>query len=142
MNYSKYGVSPNKEKGLNNIMKKLNIKETDIIERFIRSRGPGGQNVNKTSTCVYLKHLPSGVEIKCQKYRSQALNRFFARRILITKIETILLGKKSQEQKRIYKLKKQKQKRSKRAKEKILRQKHILSEKKQARRSIAQSQYE
>ncbi|MCQ9206142.1 MAG: peptide chain release factor-like protein [Omnitrophica bacterium] len=123
-------------------MKKLNIKETDIIERFIRSRGPGGQNVNKTSTCVYLKHLPSGVEIKCQKYRSQALNRFFARRILVKKIETILLGEKSQEQKRIYKLKKQKRKRSKRAKEKILRQKHILSEKKQARRSIAQSQYE
>lgn len=142
MNYSKYGVSPNKEKELNNIMKKLNIKETDIIERFIRSRGPGGQNVNKTSTCVYLKHLPSGVEIKCQKYRSQALNRFFARRILVKKIETILLGEKSQEQKRIYKLRKQKQKRSKRAKEKILRQKHILSAKKQARRSITQNQYE
>lgn len=134
MNYSKYGVTPAKEKELEKKMQKLDIKESDLMERFVRARGRGGQKVNKTSSCVYLKHLPSGIEVKCQKERSQALNRFFARRILANKIEKQLLGKLSEEQKRIEKIRRQKRKRSKRAKEKMLKEKHIRSEKKQARR--------
>jgi|TARA_B100000315_G_C14293336_1_gene458426 protein subunit release factor B len=134
MTYSKYGVSLAKEKALADRMAKLGIKEKDITEKFIRSRGRGGQKVNKTSTCVYLKHVPSGIEVKCQKERTQSLNRFFARRILIGKIEKAILGEKSQEQQRIEKIRRQKRKRTKRAKEKILRQKRIQSEKKEFRR--------
>jgi len=129
----KYGVSPEKEKALLEKMHHLGIHEEDIVERFIRSRGHGGQNVNKVSTCVYLKHLPTGIEVKCQQERSQALNRFFARRLLVTKIENQILGKESAEQQRIAKIKRQKRKRSKRAQEKVLHLKHMQSEKKKAR---------
>lgn len=115
-------------------MEQLKIKESDILERFIRASGPGGQKVNKTSSCVYLKHKPTGVEVKCQKERSQALNRFLARRILVNKIESKLSKKKSEEQKRIEKIRRQKRKRSKRAKEKILKAKRIQSAKKDFRR--------
>ncbi|HPP06096.1 MAG TPA: peptide chain release factor-like protein [Syntrophorhabdaceae bacterium] len=128
-----YTVSPEKEKRLFEKMERLGIKDEDIIERFIRSGGPGGQNVNKTSTCVYLKHLPTGIEVKCQKERSQALNRYLARRILVEKIEEMLLGKESERQREIEKIRRQKRKRSKRAKEKILMLKHHLSEKKKLR---------
>ena len=140
MNSSKYGITPAKEKALAARMNDLDIKESDISERFIRAGGKGGQKVNKTAVCVYLKHLPTGIEVRCQKERSQLLNRFFARRLLTSKIEAKVLGKKSQEQKRIYKLQKQKRKRSKRAKEKILKEKHIQSEKKEFRRSQPNSE--
>lgn len=129
----RYGVSIEKERVLLEKMQHLGIREEDIVERFIRSRGHGGQNVNKVSTCVYLKHLPTGIEVKCQQERSQALNRFFARRILIQKIEEKILGRESAERQRIAKIKRQKRKRSRRAQEKVLHVKHIQSEKKKAR---------
>ena len=128
-----FNVTHEKEKMLNDKMEALGIKETDIIERFVRSQGHGGQKVNKTSTCVYLKHIPTGIEVKCQKERSQALNRFLARRILMNKIQNMVLGKESDEQQRIEKIKRQKRKRSKKAKEKVLRLKHFQSEKKKER---------
>ncbi|MCX7966012.1 MAG: peptide chain release factor-like protein [Syntrophorhabdaceae bacterium] len=128
-----YMVSPEKENRLLEKMERLGIKDEDIVEKFIRSGGPGGQHVNKTSTCVYLKHIPTGIEVKCQKERSQALNRYFARKILVEKIEEMILGKESERQKEIEKLKRQKRKRSKRAKEKILMLKHHQSEKKRLR---------
>lgn len=114
-------------------MARLGVKEQDIVERFIRSSGPGGQNVNKTSTCVYLKHLPTGIEVKCQKERSQALNRFICRRLLVNKIEAAVLGKLSEERRRIAKIRRQKRKRSKRAKLKVLEAKRRQSEKKRLR---------
>ena len=129
-----FGVSQEKEKALLQRMERLGIKEEDITEKFIRSGGHGGQNVNKTSTCVYLKHVPTSTEVKCQRERSQALNRYWARRILADKIENQILGKQSSEQQKIEKLRRQKRKRSKRAKEKILDMKHRQSEKKQERK--------
>lgn len=68
-------------------MRRLGVREEDIRETFIRSRGPGGQNVNKTSTCVQVRHVPTGIEVRCQKERSQALNRYHARLLLLRKIE-------------------------------------------------------
>ena len=141
MSFLKYGVSPEKENLLEEKMEELGIKESDIVERFVRSRGHGGQNVNKTSTCVYLKHLPTGIDVKCQQERSQSLNRFFARRILMEKIETLILGKESEARQRIEKIKRQKRKRSKRAKEKMLESKHIQSRKKEARGKPDPSEY-
>jgi protein subunit release factor B len=129
-----FGVSKEKEEALRKRMESLEIFEPDIVEKFIRSSGKGGQKVNKTSTCVYLKHLPTGVEVKCQRERSQAINRFVARRILADKIEQIIRGRESEERKRIEKIRRQKRKRSKRAKEKMLEEKRKQSQKKEERR--------
>ncbi len=118
MNFLKFGVSEKKEKELFEKMEKLGVKEEDIIEKFILSSGKGGQKRNKTSTCVYLKHIPTGIEVKCEKTRFQALNRFFARRILLEKIEQKLLGKESSSFKERERKIKQKKKREKRAKKK------------------------
>lgn len=127
------GISSDKEKMLREKMEKFGVRESDIVERFVHSGGPGGQNVNKTSTCVYLKHIPTGIEVKCQRERSQAMNRFLARRILINKIENLVLGRQSEERRQIEKIKRQKRKRSKRAQEKTLRLKHLQSDKKKSR---------
>jgi protein subunit release factor B len=128
-----YGVGPEKEQALAERLKSLGIREADIVEKFIRSGGHGGQNVNKVATCVYLKHLPTGTEVKCQQERLQSLNRFLARRILADKIEAVLLGKESAEEQRIAKIRRQKRKRSKRAKDKMLAEKRHVSEKKKGR---------
>ena len=126
-------VSKEKEKALRQRMDSLGIFEQDIVEKFVRSSGKGGQKVNKTSTCVYLKHLPTDIEVKCQRERYQTVNRFLARRILTDKIEKMILGKKSEEQQRIEKLRRQKRKRSQRAKLKILEEKKKHSQKKRER---------
>ena len=131
-----FGVSLEKEQALRERMQDIGLREEDIVEKFIRSGGHGGQNVNKTSTCVYLKHVPTGIEVKCQQERSQALNRFFARRLLAEKLENQILGKESAEQQRIEKIRRQKRKRSKRAKEKMLADKRAKSEKKQHRQKV------
>ncbi len=115
-------------------MARLGIRESDIEESFVRSSGPGGQNVNKVSTGVYLKHLLTGIEVKCFGGRSQALNRFKARRLLASKVEAAVLGRESEERKRIEKIRRQKRKRSKRAKDKMLESKKRQSDKKSMRR--------
>ncbi|OQX53614.1 MAG: peptide chain release factor-like protein, partial [Candidatus Aminicenantes bacterium 4484_214] len=110
-----FSVKAKKQEELRHRMEKLGIKENDLVEKFIRSSGHGGQNLNKVATCVYLKHLPTGLEVKCQQERSQALNRFLARRILCQKVEALIKGKESEKQQRIAKIRRQKRKRSKRA---------------------------
>src|SRR3989338_2691645 len=126
-------VSKIKGEALRLKMAKLGIREDDLEEKFIRSQGKGGQKLNKASSCVYLKHRPSGIEIKCQEARSQALNRFLARKRLAQKIETRLSGKLSEERKSIEKIKRQKRRRSRRAKEKMLQDKRKRAEKKKMR---------
>ena len=116
---SKFGVSIEKEEALLQKMKELGVHEDDIDEKFIRSGGPGGQNVNKVATCVQLKHIPTGIIVKIQKDRSQGINRFLARRSLVSKIEEVLLGKSSAEQLKIKKIQKQKKRRKRRTKLKL-----------------------
>ena len=111
---SRFNVSPVKEKALLKKMEELGISEDDIVEKFVRASGRGGQKLNKTSTCVHLKHLPTGITVKYQKERSQLLNRFFARRELVSKFEEVELGKKSVRQIEADKIRKQKLKRKKR----------------------------
>ena len=115
-----FGVTISKQKDLEDKFNKLNIKEGDIIEKFVHSSGNGGQNINKVATCVYLKYVPLNIEIKCQKSRTQILNRYYARKMLAEEVENRILGEKSKKQKEIEKKIRQKRKRSKRAKEKIL----------------------
>ncbi len=113
-------VSLEKEKALSERMKRLGVRETEIEESFVRSSGPGGQKVNKSSSCVYLVHRPTGLSVKCQRERSQSLNRFLARRLLLDKIERLQKGFLAEEKEKREKIRRQKRKRSKRAKEKIL----------------------
>jgi peptide chain release factor len=120
---------------LKKLMDNLNIKEEDLIEKFILGSGRGGQKLQKTHSCVYLKHIPTGIEVKCQKERSRELNRFFARRELCNKIQSILFKEKSEKQQKIFKLKKQKKRRSRKTKEKLLEMKQKISEKKEYRKS-------
>ncbi len=126
-------VGRDKEETLKKRMSELGIREEDIEEKFVRSQGKGGQNVNKLETCVYLKHLPTGIEVKCQQERYQAMNRFLARRILTDKIEALVRGKKSAERARIEKIRRQKRRRSRRAKEKMLEDKRRRSDIKRGR---------
>ena len=112
---SRFGVREDKEKALLDRMNALGIEDKDLEEKFIRSGGPGGQNIKKTSTCVYLKHIPSGIEVKVQKDRSQAVNRFLARRLLADRYEKEVLEKPTDHDKEIKKIKKQKARRKRRA---------------------------
>lgn len=116
-------------------MEELSLFESDLIEKFILGSGKGGQKINKTSSCVYLKHIPTGIEIKCQKERSQEMNRFFARKELCTKVEEIIFQKKSEKKQEQEKIRRQKKRRSRKSKEKILADKKNLSEKKSLRKS-------
>lgn len=128
-------VSFEKWQALTARLARLGIREQDLEEHFVRSSGRGGQHVNKVATCVVLTHRPSGLTVRCQEERSQGLNRFLARRRLVDKMEERLLGEASRRRQEIAKIRRQKRKRSKRAKEKILAGKRHRAEIKEQRRA-------
>lgn len=114
----RFGVTPQKEAQLHRRMEECGLREEDVSERFIRSGGPGGQKVNRTASCVYLKHGPTGLEVKMQEARSQAMNRFYARRRLCELLEHEQLGKASPEALKAEKIRRQKSRRRRRSKKK------------------------
>lgn len=118
-------------------MMKLHIDEAELIEKFIIGSGKGGQKLHKTASTVYLKHLPSGLEIKCQDSRSREDNRYFARARLCEKLQSIISEEKTKQQQEIEKIKRQKKRRSRRAKQKILDEKSKQSELKILRKKPA-----
>jgi len=132
-----FPISREKEDQLVQRMGALGVTESDLEETFVRSGGHGGQNVNKSATCVMLLHRPTGLQVKCQTTRQQGLNRFIARRLLLDKIERLKTGLVATERARIEKIRRQKRRRNRRAKERMLRDKSHQSEKKEARRAVS-----
>jgi peptide chain release factor len=137
-----FPVSSDKERQLGERMQALGVREQDIDEQFVRSSGAGGQNVNKVSSCVMLHHRPTGIQVKCQQERSQGLNRFLARRLLLDKIEAKLTSAITAQQQKIAKIQRQKRKRSRRAKARMLDDKSRHSEKKQQRSAVRPDHYD
>lgn len=133
-------LNPQTRERLLKRMAKLCIYEDDLREKFILGSGKGGQKVNKTSSCVSLKHIPSGFEVKCQRTRSRELNRYYARCEICDKYEEKILGEKTEKRKLQEKIRRQKRRRSRRAKEKMLEHKKQNAEKKQLRRPVDSSE--
>src|SRR5207244_5729130 len=129
-------VSSDKEAQVAQRMAALGVREADLEETFVRSAGHGGQNVNKSATCVMLLHRPTGLRVKCQTSRQQGLNRFLARRLLLDKIERMQTGHVEAQRSRIEKIRRQKRKRSRRAKERILADKARHGEKQRLRGGV------
>lgn len=116
-------VKKEKKEALQEQMERLHISEKDLVEKFILGRGKGGQKINKNASCVYVKHLPTGIEVKCQKDRKRELNRFLARRILCEKIAKQTHQEITEKEQALKKIARQKKRRSRRSKEKILKKK-------------------
>ena len=134
---SAFPVGLDKQEQLAQRMAALGVNETDLEETFVRSGGHGGQNVNKTSTCVMLLHRPSGIQVKCQATRQQGLNRFIARRLLLDKIEELRHGRVAAERARMEKIRRQKRRRSRRAKQRMLADKSHHAAKKAGRHAVS-----
>lgn len=131
-----FPVSPEKAQALAARMAALGVREEDVEEQFVRSGGKGGQNVNKVATCVVLRHRPSGTLVKCQAARSQAMNRFLARRLLCEKLDERRRGAASAAEQAREKIRRQKRRRSRRAKAKMVAAKREHGEKKALRRPV------
>ena len=132
-----FPVSLDKESQLAQRMAALGVREADIEESFVRSGGHGGQNVNKTSTCVMLVHGPTQLRVKCQSTRQQGMNRFLARRMLLDKIEAQQTGAVAARTSEAEKIRRQKRRRSRRAKQRLLADKSHQAGKKELRRKVS-----
>lgn len=131
-----FKVSAEKEAALHRRMAELKIREADIEERFIKGSGRGGQKINKTSSCVHLIHQKTGIEVKCQRGRSQSLNRFLARRELCEQIAERIDGERSRKQQERERIRRQKRRRSRRQTARMLDDKRKQGEKKALRKSV------
>jgi protein subunit release factor B len=127
-------ISSEKKEALRLRMEEMGIADADLLEKFVQGSGSGGQKINKTSSCVFLKHLPSGICIKCQLDRSREMNRFLARRELCDQLDNIRLGKDSAKTQAMEKLRRQKRRRSRRSKQRSIADKRTLSAKKSLRK--------
>lgn len=132
-----FPVSPEKERALFDLMRRLGIREEDLEEGFIRSSGHGGQRLNKASTCVRLLHRPSGVSVKCMEERSRALNRYLARRRLAERIEEMRRGRESAAEQERERIRRRKRRRSRRAKARMLEGKRRRGEVKALRAPVS-----
>ena len=127
-------ISPHKIKDVNDRLEALGVSVEELKEEFIKGSGAGGQKINKTSSCVQLTDVTTGIVIKCQQSRSREQNRFFARRLLLEKLENIVLGKESAKARKEHKIKARKKRRSRRSKEKLLADKKINAQQKALRK--------
>lgn len=105
----------------------LPLNESELEEQFVKGHGPGGQATNKTSNCVVLKHVPSGIVVKCHQTRSVDQNRKIARQILQEKVDIFYNGENSPVHKEKLEAGRRKRERKKRAKE-TLEKKRLLKE--------------
>lgn len=128
-------VSPEKQAALETRMAALGIAEDDLVEKFVLGSGSGGQKINKTSSCVYLKHVPTAIEVKCQANRSREMNRFQAREELCDRIEGIRRDKAQARIDEVEKLRRQNRPLSRRSKQRSVAEKRKTSQKKSMRRS-------
>ena len=129
-------ISATKQQELATRMADLGVRDSDLLEKFVLGSGSGGQKVNKTSSCVYLQHVPSGIEVKCQRSRSRELNRFLARRELCERLAARIEGARTQRQQEVERIRRQKRRRSRRQKHKMLDDKRKHGEKKALRRDV------
>jgi protein subunit release factor B len=136
------GISQQKWLFLNARMKQLGIKESDLSESFIRSSGPGGQNANKVATCVALEHTPSGIQVKCDTYRFQVINRYQARVVLFKKIEEQKKNQLAAKRHAMEKERRKNRKKPRSLKEKILESKRYRSDKKVLRKKFDQRNFD
>lgn len=127
-------ISKEKIEALEKRMQNCNLREEDLIEKFILGSGKGGQKINKTASCVYLKHIPSGLQVKCQRDRSRELNRYLARQEMCEKIESKIFHIQTEKQQEIEKIRRQKRRRSRKQKEKMLKEKKHRGQIKEFRR--------
>ena len=129
-------VGGERRRRLRERMEKLGIAANDLVEKFVLGSGPGGQKVNKTASCVYIKHVPTGIEIKCQRSRARELNRFLARRELCERLEERIRGEQSRRQQEIERIRRRKRRRTRRQKERMLEEKSKQGEKKKLRAPV------